>query len=41
MIIMMNTKKIKSFRRLFEGFDRDYYKPIKTDNSFGGKKIAV
>ena len=41
MIIMMNTKKIKSVRKLFEGLDRDYYKPIKTDDSFGGKKIAI
>ena len=41
MIIMMNTKKIISVRRLFEGFNRDYFKPIKTDDSFDsfdGKK---
>ena len=31
-------KKIGSIKRLFEGFDRDYYKPIKTDDSFDGKK---
>ena len=23
---------------MFEGFDRDYYKPIKTDDRFDGKK---
>ena len=34
-------RKIGSIRRLFEGFDRDYYKPIKTDDSFDGKKIAT
>ena len=27
-----------STRRLFEGFDRDYFKPIKTDKNFDGKK---
>ena len=42
MIIMMllmtiNTEKLESIKRLFEGFDRDYYKPIKTDDSFDGK----
>ena len=30
-------RKIGSIKRLFEGFDRDYYKPIKTDDSFDGK----
>ena len=34
-------RKIGSIRRLFEGFDRDYFKPIKTDESFDGKKIAT
>ena len=34
-------KKIKSVRRLFEGFNKDYYKPIKTDDSFGDKKVAT
>ena len=29
-------KKTGSFRRLFKGFDRDYYKPIRTDYDFGG-----
>ena len=29
-------KKIGSIRRLFKGFDRDYYKPIRTDYDFGG-----
>ena len=31
-------RKIGSIRRLFKGFDSDYYKPIKTDNSFDGKR---
>ena len=30
-------KKIGSIRRLFKGFDRDYYKPIRTDYGFGGR----
>ena len=34
-------RKIGSIRRLFEAFDRDYYKLIKTDDSFDGKKIAT
>ena len=29
-------RKIGSIRRLFKGFDRDYYKPIRTDYDFGG-----
>ena len=29
-------KKTGSIRRLFKGFDRDYYKPIRTDYDFGG-----
>ena len=31
-------RKIGSIKRLFEGFDRDYYKPIRTDYSVVGKK---
>ena len=31
-------RKIGSIRRLFKGFDSDYYKPIKTDASFDGKR---
>ena len=32
-------RKIGSIRRLFEGFNKDYFKPIKTDDdSFGGNK---
>ena len=31
-------RKIGSIRRLFKGFDSDYYKPIKTDDSFDGKR---
>ena len=34
-------KKIGRIKRLFEEFQRDYYKPIKTDDSFDGKKIAI
>ena len=30
-------KKIGSIRRLFKGFDKDYYKPIRTDYAFGEK----
>ena len=28
-------KKTRSIRRLFKGFDKDYYKPIRTDYGFG------
>ena len=31
-------RKIGSIRRLFKGFDGDYYKPIRTDDSFGGRR---
>ena len=41
MMIIMMDKKMKSVRRLFEGFNKDYFKPIKTDDRFGGKKIAI
>ena len=34
-------RKIGSIKRLFVGFDRDYYKPIQTDDSFDGKKIVT
>ena len=30
--------KIGTIRRLFKGFDRDYYKPIITDRGFGGRE---
>ena len=40
MLMMKNTEKLEALR-LFEGFDRDYCKPIKTDDSFDGKKIAT
>ena len=30
-------RKIGSIRRLFKKFDRDYYKPIRTDYGFGGR----
>ena len=36
--MMTNTKKIKSVIRLFNQFDRDYYKSIKIINSFDNKK---
>ena len=38
MIMMTNTKKIRRVRRLFNQFDRDYYKSIKIINSFDNKK---
>ena len=34
-------RKIGSIKRLFVGFDRDYYKPIQTNDSFDGKKIVA
>ena len=30
-------RKIGSIRRLFKGFDRDYYKPTRTDCGFAGR----
>ena len=30
-------RKIGSIRTLFKEFDRDYYKPIRTDSGFSGK----
>ena len=30
-------RKIESIKRLFQGLDRDYYKPIKTDSGFAGR----
>ena len=30
-------RKVRSIRRLFKEFDRDYYKPIRTDYGFGGR----
>ena len=30
-------RNIGSIRRLFKGFDRDYYKPIRTDSGFAGR----
>ena len=30
-------RKIGSIRRLFKEFNRDYYKPIRTDYGFGGR----
>ena len=31
-------RKIGTVRRLFKGFDRDYYKPIITDRDFDGRE---
>ena len=31
-------RKVGSIRKLFQQFDRDYYKPIKTDAGFAGRK---
>ena len=31
-------RKIGSLRRLFKMFDRDYYRPIRTDDGFGGRR---
>ena len=31
-------RKIGRVRRLFKQFDRDYYKPIRTDDGFGGRR---
>ena len=32
-------RKIRSVKRWFEGLNNNYFKPIKTDDSFGCKKI--
>ena len=34
-------RKIKSIRTLFKEFDRDYYKPIRTNEGFAEKKIIT
>ena len=34
-------RKIGSIRTLFREFESDYYKPIRTDDSFAGKKITL
>ena len=31
-------RKIRSVIRLFRNFDRDYYKSIRTDEGFGGRR---
>ena len=31
-------RKIGSIKRLFKGIDRDYYKPIRSDGGFGGRR---
>ena len=31
-------RKIRSVIRLFRNFDRDYYKSIRTDGGFGGRR---
>ena len=35
--MMINPEKIGSIRILFKEFDRDYYKPIRTDGGFSGR----
>ena len=34
-------RKIGSIRRFFKGFDRDYYKPIRSDGGFVGEEIIT
>ena len=34
-------KKIGSIRTLFKEFHRDYYKPIRTDGGFAGRRITT
>ena len=34
-------KKVGSIRRLFKGFYRDYYKPIRSDSGFDGEEIIT
>ena len=34
-------RKIRSIRGLFKEFDSNYYKPIRTDDGFAGKKIIT
>ena len=36
--MMKKYRKIESIRTLFREFESDYYKPIRTDDSFAGKK---
>ena len=38
LLMMMNIKKKRSIRALFKDFERDYYKPIRTDDGFAGRK---
>ena len=38
MMMMMNTEKIGSIRTLFNKFDRDYYKPIRTDDGLARRR---
>ena len=37
-MMMMNTEKIGSIRTLFNEFDRDYYKPIRTDDGLARRR---
>ena len=37
LLMMINAEKIGSIRTLFKEFDRDYYKPIRTDGGFSGR----
>ena len=36
--MMKKYRKIESIRTLFREFESDYYKPIRTDDSFAGRK---
>ena len=37
LMMMMNTEKLEALED-YLGFDRDYYKPIRTDDTFDGEK---
>ena len=39
MIFLMTINT--SIATLFRGFDRDYYKPIRTNDGFAGKKVMT
>ena len=41
LLMMINAEKIGSIRTLFKEFDRDYYKPIRTDDGFAGNKNYI
>ena len=37
LVMMMNTEKLEALED-YLGFDRDYYKPIRTDDTFDGER---